>query len=527
MKRDVKKVVLPLIFMSLTSASLVSCKHDGKSNLESEISGSATNLPSDLGVGFDNETQVIKSQCVTGTPVWRGAQDASIEYGQDLSYDDIIKAYGGGAKIGASVAGFDVKGAAEFASKNATTEYSSSISLVNKISLKKLILANPKLTELGKSELVENRARDTVRETCGNEFFNQIEYGAQIFVIAKFDFANAQDKIEFKGNASVSLLGIGELGGNISHLSDKIKKSGRVTISARQVGGNPEELSKILSSGVITCSLVDFEKTCLPALTAIVKYASEDFREGLKKSPDPQLQYENELSESKSAKDTKRNPGDAKGWAEVNFITAKYANVKIGGARLVPEIDVPLVNVEIERTRSNVFDEFQVNLLDAERATALLRDATLSDTRRIRIKEIDLATSKNKENLAEVGQICMSEPTKCIATYARYKKEQLQAYDRRHLSSGICLVKSDIDNSSWILSGADKKTIATARFNADGTITGYSNDNEKSWKVEGCILRFYNSAGLSTTVFSKIDDSGNSMSGEASDNSQRYLVRSK
>ncbi|RZA21598.1 MAG: hypothetical protein EOP10_16445, partial [Proteobacteria bacterium] len=96
-----KHLALPLMIFAMAS----SCKHEDKSGLESEISGSAANLPSDLGVGFDSETQVIKSQCVTGTPVWRGAQDSSIEYGQDLSFNDIMKSYGGGAKVGATVYG--------------------------------------------------------------------------------------------------------------------------------------------------------------------------------------------------------------------------------------------------------------------------------------------------------------------------------------------------------------------------------------------------------------------------------------
>ncbi|RYZ86536.1 MAG: hypothetical protein EOP04_13680 [Proteobacteria bacterium] len=419
----------------------------------------------------------------------------------------------------------------EFASKNATTEYSSSITLVNKVSLKKLLLSSPRLTKTGKAELEEDRARDTVRETCGNEFFNEIEYGAQIFVVAKFDFASAQDKIEFKGNASVSLLGIGEIGGNISHLSDKVKKSGRVSISARQVGGNPEELSKILSSGVISCSLVDFEKTCLPALQAIVKYASEDFRKGLEGAPDPQIQYEQELAAEAAVKrgeaPPKKDPGNAKGWAEVNFITAKYSDVKIDGARLVPEVDIPLVNAEIERTRAQVYDEFQVQLMDSERAANLLRDSTLSDIKRKRIKEIAASTNKNKDALATVGKGCMITPGKCVESYANYKNTQMQVYDERQLSLGICLVKSDMDDTSWALKGDANKALGTIRFNPDGKLDGYTSETEKTWKVDGCILRFYNEADVASTVFGKIEESGKAMSGQASDNTSRSLILSK
>lgn len=516
-----KKALIPSVLLALTA----SCKHeDKKSDLESEVSGSATNLPSDLGVGFDSDTQVIKSQCVTGTPVWRGAQDSSIEYGQDLSFNDIVKSYGGGAKVGATVYGFDVKGAAEFASKNASTEYSSNLTLVNKITLKKLVLANPRLTAQGEAEMSDGRARDTVRETCGNEYFNEIEYGAQLFVVAKFDFASAQDKIEFKGNASVSLLGIGELGGSISHLSDKVKKSGRVTITARQVGGNPEDLSSILSSGVITCSLVDFEKTCLPALTAIVKYASEDFRKSLSSLPDPQTLYEKELAAGSASKN-KTNPGNAKGWAEVNFITAKYSDVKIGSARLVPEIDIPLVNADITKTRAQVYDDFQIALNDAQRATDLLRDPSLSDLKRKQILAIESATNKNRDALATVGTTCMAQPAKCIEAYRKYKAEQMKSYDSRQLSFGICLIKSDLDDTSWNYLLSEKAAPVAIKLNASGTVANATDKDTKTWKVDGCILRFYNDAGTATTVFGKIDDSGTTMSGPGADESTRTLNR--
>ncbi len=528
MNSSLKNALLP----SLLALSTFACKSDGhKSQLESEISGSATSLPSDLGVGFDSETQVIKSQCVSGSPVWRGAQDSSIEYGQDLSFNDIMKSYGGGAKVGATVYGFDVKGGADFATQNAATEYSSNLTLTNKITLKKLVLSNPRLTAIGKSELSNGRAKDTVRETCGNEYFNEIEYGAQIFVVAKFDFANAQDKIEFKGNASVSLLGVGELGGNISHLSDNVKKNSRVSISARQVGGNPEQLSSILSTGVISCSLVDFDKTCLPALTAIVKYASEDFRKSLESLPDPQDLYEQEQAAQAAiaAGDLKpkRDPGNAKGWAEVNFITAKYADAKIDGAKLVPEVDVPLLNTDIIKTRAQVYDDFQVALKDSQRASDLLRDPTLSDLKRQQIQAIDAATSKNRENLANVGTVCMNQPAKCIDTYRKYKAEQLQAYDARALSFGICLVPSDINDTTWILRGADAKEIATIRLLASGTVADDPSADDKTWKVDGCILRFYNAAGGATTVFGKIDDTGTTMSGVGVKDAPRSLERKK
>ena len=476
----------------LLSAALFGCKHDSKdqpaSDLESEVSGSAAKLPSSLGVGFDSETQTRKTKCVEGTPVWRGAQDAKFEFGQDLSFDQILKEISGGGNVGAKLSVFDIKGAADFASKYASSQYSSTITLSNNVTLKKLLLQNPHLTDAGQAEVSGGKTTETVRKTCGDEYFDTIVYGAQLFVVAKFDFQSAQDKLAFKGSAAVSLAGVGELGGQISNLNDKIKRNSKVSITARQVGGNTDELSSILSAEIITCSLEEFDKKCLPMLVKIVNYAKDSFREGLKKLPDPE----------------NNKVGDPKGWAEITFSTTKYADEKIDGIVLIPNIDVPLITEEIEKNRGQIYDSFQAMLLDNERAAKLLRDFTLSDFQRKKVEEVERSTAANKDALAVVGDVCMKTPAKCEAKYADYKAS-VKTYDQRLLSLDICLTKADIDNTSWNFTRSNGSFIGKVTLASSGKIENYNSEYETTWKVDGCILRFINVNGVPSTIYDQIE----------------------
>ncbi|MBC7660991.1 MAG: hypothetical protein H7249_14940 [Chitinophagaceae bacterium] len=510
--RSRSKMVWSLALLSALASS--ACKHDNDkpagSGLESSVSGSADKLPASLGVGFDSETQTKKTKCVEGTAVWRGAQDAKFEFGQDLTFESILREIAGGAEIGGRLQVYDIKGAADFASKYASTAYSSTITISNNVTLKKLLLQNVKMTAAGKAETVEGKPLDTIRATCGDEYFDTIVYGAQLFVVAKFDFESAQDKLEFKGSASVSLAGVGQLGGQISTLSDKLKRHSKVSITARQVGGNTDELSSVLSSEIITCSLADFEAKCLPMLVKIVNYTKDTFREGLKNLPDPE----------------KSKIGDPKGWAEMAFTTTRYADEKIDGVVMVPTIDTPLVTAEIEHDRALIYDSFQLMLMDHERATKLLRDFTLSDLQRKRIEDIEKATADNKDALASAGDVCMKQPTKCVAKFADYMAN-VKPYDARLLSLDICLIKADIDGTTWAFSRSNGTFIDNVTLASSGKIENHTSEYEKTWKVDGCILSFVNVNGVPSTIFDKIESADRMTGVFMQDNSFRHVLDRK
>lgn len=527
-----------LFFPLATTIFLASCKTSGRnpnSDLRSEISGLSDKVPGNMGYGFESETQGLKSQCISGYPQWAGAFESKFNYGQDLDLNTLQNLFSGGANLGVKLAIFDVKGAADVAVREAVDEYSSSVSLTNEITLKRKTLNFPYLTAVGQQELQDGKVKESVRGRCGDEFVKYVVYGASLFVNAKFHFQNKEDKLEFKGSASVSLAAIGEIGGHISHLSDKLKRNSKVTIYARQVGGDVEKLTQILTTDIITCSLADFDKTCLPMLKRLVEYAKTDFPKGLENVPPAEGQE------------------PVKGWAQIRYVTIPYTeeavfvnqsdakaeyeknrgnvDTKIAAApnaiNLVSPITQSLINDQIEDARISLYLITQRLLKDKERVGVLLSGFNITDQERTQLEDIQSKIETNNLYLQKANQACVSTPSKCIAIYGDYKAKE-QTYGSLKSFGQTCFTTADLEGTKWnfkrvVPNSADDKSplgqvqmIGTLELLKDGTIGGQWKDKspyEKNWAVQNCQLRFLGNARVNsadiknttTTVFDSIE----------------------
>lgn len=487
------KTKISLLSIAMTSL-MISCGRSEKSSLDTEISGQATNVPSGiLGQGFRSDTQtIVMGNCVAADMIFAGNVEGNVEYKQDLTFDEVLDTISGGLNMGVKFKIFDIKGAAEYASKESSDDFSSTISIISSADLKRATM-NPqtvRLTDLGRSALDANgNVKATVARDCGDEFVSQITYSAKLFINAKFRFQSAQDKEEFKGNASVSLAGLGEIGGNLSKLSDRLKKSTSVSISARQIGGSPEKLGQILHTSVLTCNLADFETKCMPMLENLVNYASKTF-------PD-------------SLNDVTLDPSKPTGWAQVLFTTAKFSSLPIAGVKenenifLVHSKSTSLVSREIEIARNEVYDAYETELTGYQRATDMLKDSGLTSAERAGIKAVQTSSGANRKVLSVVGETCLREPENCIAAFDSYKSTAKE-WDHRALSLKPCLLASEVENTAWNFSRSNGTQMGVIRLARGGKIEFPVSSADATWKVEGCLLRFYNTFGVQTTVFEDI-----------------------
>ncbi len=544
MRLPIKMPLLSLVLAATTLSCADSSNDKEKSEVKSVIDGNVALKPTGLGVGFDSDTQTLKSTCVTGSQTFVGGGTAKIRYEQDISYDQVIDSISGGANIGAKINIFNVTGAADFASKESSDEFSSTIALISTATIKSNALNDEslKLTALGASQVVDGAVSPNVRKVCGDEFVSQIDYAAKLFINAKIRFASAQDKLEFKGSANVSLAGIGELGGQIAKLSDKIKKNSSVTITAEQTGGRVQDLGKILDESVITCNLSEFETKCLPILQAFVKYAKEDFRTGFDldaaaikpfeddvvaktevakadalaadaaKANDPTSSAAKEASDKAAtsaalvakAQQTLQSEIMNRNYAQVLYTTSKYSDKAIMHhdqvVSLAPDVADSILTSEMEIARDETYDEYQIQLADYYRSTDLLRDFTLDAKQRAKIKAVQTATSANRKTIAAVGNTCLKSPLKCEEALEKYKTN-VKTYDARDLSTSVCMIPSDVAGSSWAFGPKEGNYYGNLTLGADGLVEGYRTDAEFKWEVKDCILRFINSAGFPSTVF--------------------------
>ncbi|RZA27308.1 MAG: hypothetical protein EOP10_00550 [Proteobacteria bacterium] len=400
MKVQLKLALVPMILASVLAA----CGPQSGSDTKSEISGQSKRLPNGLGQGFESDTQLLKTNCVTGDVQFAGGAQADVTYTQDVSFEDVLDSVSGGLNAGAKFSIFDVKGAADFASKQSSDEFSATVTLTSDASVKSAVMKNMRLTDLGKAMFEDGVVTDKVRKNCGDEFVSQINYSAKLFVNAKFSFATKEDKKNFKGSATLSLLNLGEIGGQIEKMDENIRKTAKVSITARQIGGNPEELSQILTDNVFTCSMAEFESKCLPMLQAVVQYARETFPKSLANDP---------------------IPDSSKGWAEVMYKTDKYSDfpLLLDGevVTLVSENDASIITPEIEEARDTVYESYTSEMKNYDRAVGLLKDFTMGEEPKAKITIIKIAAAANKSSLAAVGEACIRTPLKCVEKLDAYK----------------------------------------------------------------------------------------------------------
>ncbi len=397
------------IILSLATFATLSCgtKPSENSSSKSEISGSADRLPSSLGQGFDSVTQTLKGKCVAGTPTWAGSPDADISYVHDLDFDSLLQTFSGGLNVSAKIALFEISGAGDFASKNAADDYSSTVSLINNVSIKRKVIDDLHIDEKMRSKvLTEAGISPNVRKLCGDEFVSTIVYGASLIVNAKFTFQTREDKRDFNSSAGISFAQLGELGGKLGKLNQRIKNTSRVTISARQLGGDPEKLTAIIANEVVSCNLANFEEKCLPMLTKLIEYAKDPvngFSSGLSDSP------EADAIES------------AKGWAQLRFITTPFDDEPIEGEFLVSEQEIPKLSDEVRDAQDAVFDLNRDSLRDFERASILMRTYTLSDEQHLALQELQNAIVSNKIDLANLTKVCLKKPEQCAMELERFQ----------------------------------------------------------------------------------------------------------
>lgn len=217
----------------------------------------------------------------------------------------------------------------------------------------------------------------------------------------------------FHSGSLAQLSDLGSLGGKIGSLNSRLKNNSRVTISARQLGGEPEKLSSILASEIISCNLASFEEKCLPMLTRLIEYARDPengFRAGLAASPEP---------------DAKETP---KGWAQLRYITTAFEDEPLEGQFLVSAEGSPRFPDEIRDARDEVYNLNRDSLRDFERASLLIKNYSLTDDQLTQLESLQAAISANKIDLATLTKTCLKKPDQCVAELNRYKTRSVK-YD--------------------------------------------------------------------------------------------------
>ncbi|KAB8031866.1 hypothetical protein [Fluviispira multicolorata] len=421
----------------LRSLSLSSLK---KRSQNSTIPGESL-IPALLGSGYDSNSQILKSHCVTGTirvPTIN-TSDFKVGYLYNLSTESLIKNISGTLAGDVSYSIFSGNGAIEYAKKAGASQTSVSFTEVAELDGGEIgfdFNANDKAVSLlAQSQLNSNgEALNTAEQACGDSFVDSVSIGAKLYTTVKFSFKNESTQTLFKGKVKANLQNLGELNGEIKKLDDYLKKSFHLTVYAFQLGGDPSQLPKAISTenraSVTNCSGEDVD-ACFAILKNLDLYRKEQFTKQIANST-----YD----------ETKPLGLVALKWNTVSY--AKNAlKYKDSLVTLFPATaSLPLAN-EVKNTRLDLKDRYLRTLYDGIRAQELLK-FFLPDGVKEQLNDIARVSQKNRTFLADAAENCFINQTttdvnisranaKACVLGAENAYNRLIKYDRKALSNFI------------------------------------------------------------------------------------------
>lgn len=397
-----------------------------------------------LGNGYDSHRIGFSSSCVRladgAKTEYAGNQKATLKFDKRLSYEQLKNLLNVEVKGKLNFGTFNVSGASKFVSDAASTTLSESVIFATDIRGKTALFNDVVLNPIGEKMAKTNDSL-RIRATCGDEYVYGVDLGSQLLVNVKFVFSNKKVKADFKAKIKFNMVDLFDVKGRAKVFSEKFQKHVAVTISAIQIGGNVQNLTKIFGGStdqgvpLIQCSLKK-PAECAKAMENIISYVRGDYAEQLKN-----LSYE---------------PGKPHGAAFLGYHTRSYAR---GGGNLSDLYSTPgpVLDGEIAAARERLKQKYGALKRHRARSTRLLLLDSLKDDERSTIADIDETIKANTKNLVAAAVTCYDFPDDCIAAEDAYRPKP---YDPKLLVHRMSFV--DYCHLSGINVATDK-TVAAIR----------------------------------------------------------------
>lgn len=247
------------------------------------------------GVGFSADTQQLVDQIcyqVNGTIV--GAPSSDVQLSTAFSFTDFESQLGISIDASGGFGMFAGGGAFDYLRNIKDTSYSMSLNYYEISSAEIAIQFNGigaenVLNPSGMS-FYNNGTDPLFGIWCGDYIVTSYESGAMLLMGMKLEFASSFEKEQFTASAGTSFGDIFSASGKVQSVVQSLGLKGQVTLQAYQVGGEPNELSQILSkdsSGsfyILTCDLQNMN-ACTSAASGLLSYAQGSFSSQFSFSP--------------------------------------------------------------------------------------------------------------------------------------------------------------------------------------------------------------------------------------------------
>ncbi|EAR10565.1 hypothetical protein [Reinekea blandensis] len=338
-----------------------------------------------------------------------GNTEAEIQFSLDAGYKQLLNMVNGSVDASVKLTAVSVDAGGQYASQNAADEYTGTYTVyINLKPKKRLLVPANEYGYQATAAAVElaNLYPGNKPEELGDEFVTGIEYGSYLIVNMKVEYRSAEDKRRIGGYLSVDVNGIVSVDGDLSLMDEDIKRSVKISISAKQEGGNPLELAKIIPDGLMQCSLNNPEP-CFNLFSETVTYLKTDYINQF-----PTLD--------------KYNP--------VKLYTQRYQTSGPGLAVLTPVSGYEDIGYLTKLTMNRLSDAWVSSMLDKRRAENIVNyyGSALSTTQKQQIEAIVDKARANAYLYADTVAYCNRNP---YGPYCRDRETELtdggyiQTYD--------------------------------------------------------------------------------------------------
>jgi tRNA threonylcarbamoyladenosine modification (KEOPS) complex Pcc1 subunit len=458
------KKVISLIWLPLLAACGES-KLGNSSQVKDSIAGSTVGAL--LGMGYDSHTESFNSVCAESSSAdvrvrYTGAPTATLQLDHTLSHEELKNLLDVQVSGKLAMEGLNVKSAARFASEAASTDLSTALVFANKIGGRYAVLNQPRLTASAKAVGLTNDD-EKIRAECGDQFVEQAELGAELFVSMRFDFSDKDVKSNFEAEIDLDFVNIFQVSGAAKVAMEKYKNNVGITISALQIGGDPTALSRIFldpagdTSNVLRCSIDNID-SCIKTMESVIGYASST-RPG--NFPD-------------QLKNLKFDDTSPTGAAILRYITKSYFNA---GMRDLYKKPSPLLSHEILAARSRLLERYEVQSVHRKRVSSIL-NLRLSPEEKSRFESFEKLLASNIKQMVDAAQICYDTPMLCVEAESRV---QLQSYDESKLIRNLEFYDHCLLNRS---KGTIGKTVNALQNFIDASDATSCEDLERDLKNE-------------------------------------------
>ena len=238
------------------------------------------------GGGYSTDSQQVTSEmCYNATASVLSGQTSSLELDTAQSFLDIQKESRMSIDVKGGVGMFSASAQASYLNSMEDKEYSMSLNYFSyayaTASVQIAWNGLDALTATGKS-FYNNGTNPYFGLVCGDQYITSYDAGAMLLMGINIDFSSKYQKEQFNAHIGASFGNIFSAAGEVSQTASQFGISGSVTIQATQTGGDPSQLSHILSKNgngdyyALTCSLSAMSD-CISAASGMLDYARNDF----------------------------------------------------------------------------------------------------------------------------------------------------------------------------------------------------------------------------------------------------------